>query len=71
MPITIQSFHPDPFIEAPINYLTVTTNIEGRNTLALIDTGAQPCVIKRSYVPANTIINDNDTRIKGVNGPEI
>ena len=71
MPITIQSFHPDPFIEAPINYLTVTTNIEGRNTLALIDTGAQPCVIKRSCVPANTIINDNDTRIKGVNGPEI
>ena len=44
----------------------------GRNMVyGLVDTGAQPTVIKKSCVPIGTPIKDGNMSIKGVNGPHI
>ena len=58
--------------QAPNNiYLVVQVTIGGRLLRALLDTGAQPCVIKKSLVPIGTPIEKQDLILNGINGPSI
>ena len=57
--------------EYPENYLVVSAKIGNKEVKALIDTGAQPTVIKRSCVPIGTIITKGSLTIKGVHGPTV
>ena len=51
--------------------MLVPIRIGNRNANALLDTGAQCCVLKKSFVPIGTPIVKGDMSIKGVNGPQI
>ena len=54
------------------NYFVVKCKVGNKEVKALIDTGAQPTVLKKSLVPLGTIIKrDNTSSIKGVQGPTI
>ena len=55
----------------PDNYLIVYIKVGNRVFRALVDTGAQPCVIKQSCVPLGTPIVPSNLYIKGVKGPAI
>ena len=55
----------------PDNYLIVYIKVGNRVLRALVDTGAQPCVIKQSCVPLGTPIVPSNLYIKGVKGPAI
>ena len=55
----------------PDNYLLISGKIGNKEIVALIDTGAQPTVIKKSCVPIGTVITSKDLCIKGVQGPKI
>ena len=58
--------------QAPNNiYLVVQVTIGGRHLRALLDTGAQPCVVKKSLVPLGTPIQKHDLILNGINGPSI
>ena len=57
--------------EFPRNYLVVKVVIGGIEALGLLDSGAQPCVIKESIVPMGTIISNSNVTLKGVKGPGI
>ena len=58
-------------MEHPRNYLIVKMTIGKKEVLGLIDSGAQPNVIKESKVPIGTIIKDSTATLKGVKGPGI
>ena len=53
------------------NYLTVSVIIGGKSVKSIIDTGAQPTVIKMSCVPIGTPIIKQNLSIKGIKGPTI
>ena len=57
--------------QIPENYLVVQVKVGDKTAKALIDTGAQPSLIKRSYVPMGTEIVETNLSIKGVNGPKV
>ena len=58
-------------LETPDSYIVCSVAIGNNYLEALIDTGAQPCVIKRSYVPEDSIISKVNWKIKGVQGPVV
>ena len=53
------------------NYIVVNVIVAGKTLRALVDTGSQPTVIKRSCVPIGTPIMESNLYIKGVKGPTI
>ena len=55
----------------PENYLLVKVKVGGKWANALLDTGAQPSVIKLSFVPIGTEIVKKNISIKGVKGPNV
>ena len=55
----------------PDNYLVVLIKVGNKVLRALVDTGAQPCVIKESCVLLGTPIVPSNLYIKGVKGPAI
>ena len=55
----------------PENYLIVLMKISNRVVRCLVDTGAQPTVIKQSCVLIGTPIVDSNMYIKGVKGPPV
>ena len=58
--------------KAPNNiYLVIQVTIGGRHLRALLDTGAQPCVLKKSLVPIGTPIEKHDLALNSINGPSI
>ena len=59
------------YVDTVQNYLVVLVKVGNKLLKALVDTGAQPTVIKRSCVPIGTFINESNLCIKGVQGPLI
>ena len=55
----------------PENYLIVPVTIGTKTVNALVDTGAQPTVLKLSCVPIGIPVVKGDMSIKGVIGPQI
>ena len=53
------------------NYLVIGVKIGDKNLRALLDTGAQPCVLKKSCVPIGTTIVKTNMCLKGINGPKV
>ena len=53
------------------NYLVISVKIGGKEVRALLDTGAQPCVLKKSCVPIGTPIKKQNMSLQGINGPKI
>ena len=70
-PLFIHAMDSHGLSNIPDNYLLVTVKIGGRLSKALIDTGAQPTVIKLSHVPIGTPIIKQELSLKGVKGPSI
>ena len=53
------------------NYLVIEAIVGGKKVRCLIDSGAQPSVIKQSCVPIGTEIHRREITIRGVQGPNI
>ena len=53
------------------NYLVISVRIGGKDVRALLDTGAQPCVLKKSCVPIGTPIQKQNMSLQGINGPKV
>ena len=53
------------------NYLVISVKIGGKDVRALLDTGAQPCVLKKSCVPIGTPIKKQNMSLQGINGPKV
>ena len=60
-----------PLRYTPDNYLIVNSKVGNKFVNMLIDTGAQPTVIKLSTVPLGSPITQKDWFIKGLQGPKI
>ena len=70
-PLFIHAMSSHNLSTIPQNYLVITVRIGGKTLKSLVDTGAQPSVIKESCVPLGTIIKKTDICIKGVRGPKV
>ena len=57
--------------DIPDSYLLVSCKIANKQVRALVDSGAQPTVVKRSLVPLGTPIVYQNWCLKGVKGPRI
>ena len=57
--------------DIPSNYLIATIVIGNRKVKVLVDSGAQPAVIKESIVPLGTIVRESNVTLQGVKGPKI
>ena len=70
-PLFLHAMNTHNWSSIPQNYLIITLKVGDKILKSLVDTGAQPTVIKQSCVPIGTIINESQVCIKGVRGPKV
>ena len=70
-PLFVNTMDSHDVTEVPENYLMASVKIGNKVCKTLLDTGAQPTLIKLSCVPIGTPIIRQRLSIKGVKGPSI